>query len=187
MAALSLTMSAIAAQAANIQIPSLPYTITTPGTYVLTSSLSCPANFQIGISVNSQVAGPIVVDLKGFSLEAYSPGTDLAAVAVQSNFTNSNITIRNGTILGFITGVAVGYDPATGISAGYVSNVHLEHLTFGSSSLNPILIQRGANVHFNKVNSSSVSYCIFFAGVYGIQDNGTQSGNSYSNNSFDGY
>src|SRR5271163_2271065 len=68
-AALSLIMSAIVAQPADIKISSLPFNITAPGTYVLTGNLSTQIVGATGdINISTNIAGPVVLDLKGFSI-----------------------------------------------------------------------------------------------------------------------
>src|SRR5215469_13468265 len=80
MAALGLTMSAtLMGQSVNtpaitskIPINSLPFNITAPGTYVvtrnLTFSVSSGGNPVAAITVPTSLSGPVVIDLKGFTL-----------------------------------------------------------------------------------------------------------------------
>jgi hypothetical protein len=60
-AALGLIMIALSAQAANITIPSLPFTISAPGTYVLAANMSFTsqqnANAQGAISIPANLQG----------------------------------------------------------------------------------------------------------------------------------
>jgi hypothetical protein len=72
MAALSLLMSATALQVANIQIKYLPYTISAPGTYVLTTNLTTSINYSssqgTAITILTTVPGPVVLDFKGYTI-----------------------------------------------------------------------------------------------------------------------
>jgi hypothetical protein len=94
---LSLMMSAITPHAAEISIISLPYHITVPGTYILKSNLSASGVFVAGITVDSAVAGPIVIDLKGFTISGANAPAG-AIIYILDNPTASRITIRNGTM-----------------------------------------------------------------------------------------
>jgi hypothetical protein len=42
------------------------------------------------------------------------------------------------------------------------------------------------DVQFNQVNNSSIYKCNFIGGQYGIQDQGTEGNNAFTDNSFDG-
>jgi hypothetical protein len=118
------------------------------------------------------VPGPVILDLGGFTIFAYpNSGSSVAGISVQSNPTGSRITIRNGGITMFQSEVQAGS------STSYLSNVHFEHLS----------LQHGATgVSFIQVNSSTVSDCSFTDVYFGIQDEGSQGGNDYVDDSFDG-
>jgi hypothetical protein len=64
----------LAAQSANIQISSLPFAITAPGTYVVTGDLTFSSPPQpngasvAAITISTALSGPVVVDLKGLAL-----------------------------------------------------------------------------------------------------------------------
>jgi hypothetical protein len=175
MAAFSL-LSALSAQAANIQIMSLPKNITTPGTYVLTANLTCPTPVS-AITINLLVAGRVIIDLNGFTLSPYpNTGSLVGAILILGNPTASKIIIQNGTIYGFWVGVDVNPNGAVQ-SPLYLSNIHVQNVTFAN--------ERSADVVYNQVNSSSVSDCVFTGGtLFGIQDFYSQTGNQYSNISF---
>jgi hypothetical protein len=62
-------LSALSAQAANIKISSLPFAITAPGTYVVTGNLTFAATTNVAaITISTAIQGPVIVDLKGFTL-----------------------------------------------------------------------------------------------------------------------
>jgi hypothetical protein len=185
-AALSLIMSAITAQAADIQITRLPYNISVPGTYILTSNLSANVLGGFPITVDSAVAGPIIIDLKEWTLAVSDQ--NIGAIYIVSNRTASSITVRNGTIEGstpgFLTGygVVVNEDINFGIpTTNYVSNIHIEDMTFSNFYY---------AVDFNQTNSSSITDCDFTSVPHslmvGIIDVASQGGNHYKNDSFDG-
>jgi hypothetical protein len=170
MAALSLTMSAIAAQAANIQISALPFNIVAPGTYVVTANLN---GSQGGIAITSQT-GPVVVDLRGHTITGPGGDSGIGILVGPSSTNASSITVRNGTVQNFGNGVAV-----QALGNAYLSNVYVEKITFTNIPVECVLFQH--------VNSSTISGCIFNGTTqYGILDANSQGGNRYSNNTFDG-
>jgi hypothetical protein len=176
----------------DIKISSLPFTITTPGTYVLSSNLSLsgappvqgglspivnPADYAI--TINTAAAGPVILNLKGYTL---SGNYVAVAVFVQNTSNATSTTIENGTLQGFDYGVVAGFN-APSITS-FLSNVDIENITFYGDETVDVL--------FSQVNSSTVSNCTFIGAIpghspteYGIEDGGTQTGNRYSNNSFD--
>jgi hypothetical protein len=164
---------------APIQISALPFNITAPGTYVLTSNKS---SVDPAITINTSVAGPVVLDLGGFTILSNNGGTSSGGVSVPANPTGSSITIRNGTIQGFYDGIQV----QTGSATGYVSNIHIEKINLSNS--------RWAGVEFFQVNSSSIIDCSVTApggsgsavSQWGIRDLSSEGGNRYVNISFDG-
>jgi hypothetical protein len=172
---LLLTLAIGNSYSATIPINSVPATISSPGTYQVTRNLVCTVAIP-AITINSPKAGKIVLDLNGFTLS--STGVNISGVSIE-NPTNSSITVRNGTLSEFFVGVDV--NPA---GPGWVSNVHLESLVF--------LADRQTNVQFSQVNASSVTDCSFVGlpgrslSIYGIKDLGTQTGNRFANDTFDG-
>jgi hypothetical protein len=174
MAAFGLIMSALSAPAADKQITYVPFTITSPGKYVLASNLNCPSD--PAINLNPSVSGPIIIDLNGHTLS----GLGGAGVFIQGYgnpiLDQSSVIVRNGTIEGFQVGVSVGW----------TTNVQIRNITFHNNTI--------YGVDFNHVNLSSVSNCNFINDVTGyiyqstgIQDYDTQGGNQCTNNHFDGH
>jgi hypothetical protein len=171
MAAFGLAMSALSVQSANIKISSLPFYITAPGTYVLTGNPSyVGGGTNPAISINGTIAGPVIVDLKGFTITS-DVGTDYkACVSISGGTGLYPITIRNGTIATFEEGV-LDYQ---------VPNVTVNNVTFN-------LDVQG--VMFEFVTASTVNNCHFNGqwsglGSNGIEDYETPGGNSYNDNTF---
>jgi hypothetical protein len=157
-----------------IPITAVPFAITAPGTYVLSSNLTSFAS-QPAITIDSPTAGQIILDLGGFTLQ-FNPnfGPGHSGIAIQSNSTSSNITIRNGTVQHF--GVGVDVNP---LATGFLSNIHINNITFTGDI--------PAGVQFHQVNSSSVTNCTFTqCSFYGIRDLDTQTGNQYGYDAFNG-
>ncbi|SRR5581483_3825332 len=86
-------------------IAALPHTITAPGIYCLKNSLNAAGN---AITVN---ADDVVLDLNGHALNGNGTGVGVGAAD------RSRVTVRNGTIRGFVSGVQL---TTTGKSEGHV-------------------------------------------------------------------
>ena len=100
-------------------ISTTPFTISQPGSYYLTTNLfGSGLNHGINIAAND-----VVLDLNGFAITG--PAVVYAGVFVSGSFTN--VTVRNGTIKGWVDGVRIFGDAA--------KNIVLDHLnisdTFG--------------------------------------------------------
>jgi hypothetical protein len=62
------------AKTSTIPISYLPFNITAPGTYVLTRNLTYNGGSSgTAITISTTVAGPVVLDLKGFTISAVNP------------------------------------------------------------------------------------------------------------------
>ena|ERR1700730_11868159 len=168
MVALNLIMIAIPTQATEIVISAVPYSITAPGTYFLGSNLTYTGT-NYAITINVAAEGNVELDLKEFTINCNVYGS--LGIGI-TNPTGSSITVENGTIQGF------WYD----LWAMDSNNVHVKHINF-TSGQQPTDTQ----LYFYFVSYSSVSDCIF-AGTAGdcIIDSFTTSGNSYTNDVFEG-
>jgi hypothetical protein len=80
------------------KITSLPYTISTPGFYYLSSNLTSSSS---GINIKSS---NVTVDLMGFKITG--PGGLGYGISIYKDTASlENVEIRNGTINGFYTGI----------------------------------------------------------------------------------
>ncbi len=79
-------------------ISALPFTISSPGSYVVTGELQTTPGAN-GITVN---ANHVTIDLAGFSLIGNGGGTGILAPGGQDN-----ITIRNGTVRSWGRGISI--------------------------------------------------------------------------------
>jgi hypothetical protein len=86
---------------AQTRITSLPYTITTSGTYVLDGSLDYNSSSAVAIQIN---ASNVTVDLNGNSINNLGAGPATQAVGINA-FNEPNVTIRNGQIVGFFRAI----------------------------------------------------------------------------------
>jgi hypothetical protein len=127
------------------------------------------------ITINGDIAGPVIIDLKGFTLTSDVPTEFKPCVSISGSTGLYPITIRNGTITMFEQGV---FDSG-------VPNVTVNNVNFN---------QDVVGVDFRFVTGSTVNNCHFTvvgsniggAAPYGISDYQTPGGNSYNNNTFVG-
>lgn len=115
----------------NAQSITLPYTISQPGSYVLTSNLTGVAG-QDGIIIS---ANDVTLDLNGFSLIGV-PGSSAGVSA-----SGSGIAVINGTIRGW---------SGNGINGWSAHNARLKSLSIMSCAIGAIVGE-----------GSSVSHCVF--------------------------
>jgi hypothetical protein len=193
-ASFSLMMNALSAQSAspNIKITYLPFNITAPGTYVLTGNMTgIPVVEPVGteslgvINIATNIPGPVIVDLKGFTITSGDGGissndeleTCIDIGGLTPGVTNLYpITIRNGTIKVWGFGVVAGVGSFT--HPVYLSNITIQNVVFGPS------IDQSSSIQFFMVNSSTINNCTFDTD-YGVFDDYSLGGNSYSNDTFD--
>lgn len=151
--------------ARTIKISFLPFNITAPGTYVLTGNLDASAG---GINISTALAGPVIVDLKGFTIlgnhrnpTAINIGEPLTP-GIANTFP---ITLRNGTIQFSPQGLIASASPA------FISMLTIHNIDFVNS-----------NVSLGQVNSSLVSHCTFKFSEFA--DGGSVGGNRYIDDNF---
>ena len=137
------------------QITSLPFTISASGSYILTGNLSGATGITI-------TADNVTLDLEGFSLT----GTGSSSVVAVSG-SHSNITLRNGSVIGIATGVGVA-----AVDFASAKDSHITNLTASagdSASLSPnMVVNLGAN--------TTLSNCELIGGPGGITDGVKMSG-----------
>ena len=104
-----------------IAINSVPYTITSSGNYILNKDLFFNATKGTAISINSS---DVTLDFAGYVLQdglGTLAGANVTGVALATNNLNIvNVTIQNGTIRGFQTGIFLA-----GLSKGQSSTGHV--------------------------------------------------------------
>jgi hypothetical protein len=172
MAALGQIMSATAVQAANIQITSLPFTISTPGTYVVTRDLSYSSQQGAAINILTTLAGSVVLDFQTHTITGAggeSFGVEIGGVSEYAE-NSYPITIRNGTIQGFLIGIDAEQGNRAKTTELTVKSMNLWTMMYGAKLLN--------------TSHSSINNCVFTETSYGINDDGTGANNSYVNNTF---
>jgi parallel beta-helix repeat protein len=126
------TMKSLAQIEPRTPISSLPFTITVPGSYYVTTNLAGTAA-NSGISINS---GNVTVDLDGFTLQGV-PGSYNGVVVMG---TYDNVVVQNGTLTGW------GACGANAESYGFPRNLVFEHLTLSANGSAGLLAEAGSLV-----------------------------------------
>jgi hypothetical protein len=111
---LALMSSVFAVSAYATTIESVPFTITTSGTYKLDGDLALSGTGQTAIKVH---ASNVVIDLNGSTIS--TSDTTLSNLGIVTSSTTTNVTIQNGTIRGF------GVDIFLSGGQALVHNLHL--------------------------------------------------------------
>jgi hypothetical protein len=169
----------------NTQIRALPFTISSPGTYVLKSDLTYSGNgnnFNQGaIIINAASGGTVILELKGFTItnagnnDPTTGGSFTSGISIQSfpGGTPPVVTIRNGTITNFATGI---YDVGA-------SDITINRVVFNQNnqgvSLQSVANATVNNCQFNGKNATGGG--IPSAGIYDVSSPG---GNAFHNNTF---
>lgn len=136
------TMKSLSQIEPRTPISSLPYTISTPGSYYLTTNQTGSA---VAIAINS---GNVTLDLNGFTVQG---GTSYG-IAINGNYTN--IIVRNGTIANFAGNGVDGY------TYGYPRNVLFENLTVSGCG------NRGIATYYDSVIRNCRVYGTSGLGIY---------------------
>ncbi len=92
-------------------ITALPAIITVQGVYCFTGDLI--TSMTSGAAIDIQ-ADNVVLDLNGFKLGGLGGGTGTGATGINSN-NRQNITIKNGTVRGFLYGILLGGSGSQGL------------------------------------------------------------------------
>lgn len=104
LALLALVLGSTPARAETVNctpITSLPAVINTQGIYCFTGDLTTANNGGAAIEIQTN---NVVVDLNGYKLGGLAVGTTTVTKGIHAN-ARQNITIKNGTVRGFLVGV----------------------------------------------------------------------------------
>ena len=93
------------------------YTISAPGLYCLDTDVIMAASFTAGNAIEI-AANYVTLDLRGHKVHGANAGVGTRANGIHA-FNRRNVTIKNGTVWGFSTGVALDASTPTTL-AGYV-------------------------------------------------------------------
>jgi hypothetical protein len=172
------TMKSIAQVEPRTPISSAPYTVSTPGSYYLTTNL----NVTVGDAMDITASG-VTLDLNGFTVSSTDPGNTGTGIMLAGG--NADITILNGHVRGGVIYSGGGYIGSgfgngifwTGsnipfnirISGVWVSGCLLEGINMGilrSTVVESCTVQ---NVGGDGIVAASVSHSVVYqSGYYGI-------------------
>ena len=135
-----------------------PFTIGTSGSYHLTGNLTVAGTTN---AINVTVSN-VTIDLNGFSITG--PGsTESIPIGINASG-QSDVTVENGTVTGFGTGVEVG-------PSGIVKNVHADANGGGISGANNSLIQ-GCTANNSTQPGGAAIFCVAACAISGNTANG---------------
>ena len=137
-------------------ISSLPFVISQPGSYYLTTNLTDTASTN-GIIVQ---ADDVTIDLCGFALSGSSVFTPYSSGVYTGFDLRNNLTVRNGTIRDW------GFQ---GVRGGYLNNSHFENLRIYGNVEGGITVGHGCVIR-RCVAQSNGGIAIYAAGDSVITD-----------------
>lgn len=129
------------------------YVISQPGSYYLTTNI-------VGVNSNNAIkitANNVTLDLDGFTVQGVSTSTAfLYNMGIYIAGTQTNVTVRNGNIVGWGQGIFSG-SPAS-------ANLTFENLHFAYCYLGPSFAASGMDI----LGAATVHNCSFDGCFYGI-------------------
>lgn len=137
-------------------INTIPYVINTQGVYCFKQHLATDITSGNAITINTN---NVVIDMNGFKLGGLIAGPTTEAVGIYG-FDRQNITIRNGSIRGFIRGIFLAgtspYDDSQGhliegVRADGNTRVGIAVEGRGSVIRGNQVVQTGGTTHFSDV------------------------------------
>jgi hypothetical protein len=135
-----------------IPITTVPAVIDVPGLYCLVSDLASSSPIADAIRIE---ANNVVLDLKGHRLGGLSAGPATQATGIYV-FQRQNVTIRNGTVRGFLVGILVQDFPPYSASMGHV----IEDIRADHNLADGIVVQgQGSVVRRNRVLATGGGTC----------------------------
>jgi hypothetical protein len=148
-------------------ISAVPATITAQGRYCVTVPLVYAAGGGVAIWVQSDF---VTIDLGGFTLDGSGYGPATTATGIYA-LKRRNLVIRNGRLRGFMYGIRLDDDAATGYTAG--GGHQVEDVQVDACTVRPIWVQgRGNRVRGSVVTRSGGSTFYSSIGVIGIETRG---------------
>jgi hypothetical protein len=140
------------------RVTRLPATLARPGLYCLVGDLATSSATGAAITVE---ADDVVLDLNGWTLDGSAAGSSTEAVGIRS-VDRSNVTVKNGTVRGFRTGVLIFGLPATG--GHVVEGIRADRNTGEGLSV----AGRGAHIRRNQVLHTGGSTAPLTTRAFGI-------------------
>jgi hypothetical protein len=146
-------------------IMSVPYTITQPGHYCLSRSVTTSIASGAAITI---AADFVWLDLNNFALDATAAGPSTVATGI-STYDHHHVTVRNGTVTGFMNAVLLD-------SAASDGNLTVEGIRADRNTLTGISVRGNAGGHVirdNLVTNIGGTTFVNLTGVTGITLSGT--------------
>lgn len=144
-------------------ISAAPFTITSPGSYYLTTNLTVSSGNAINISNNS-----VMLDLNGFVITSTSPSPNGTAINIGSNV--RNVTIVNGFIESGVTNNGAssysGSGFVNGINGSLVYNVRVNGISVSGVLTRCIFLGSGGAGANNAVAESCIARTCGGNGIY---------------------
>ncbi len=157
------------------EIISVPTVITTQGVFCFKQNLGA-AN-DVGIYIDIQVNN-VTIDMNGFKLGGLPAGPSTMAIGIGAD-NRRNITIRNGSIRGFHTGIDLEQSVSDSSSGHLIEDVLIDGATVMGISVDGkgVTIRNNRIVNTNHVDSamSPASYLPANGGGFNPADHGTLS------------
>jgi hypothetical protein len=147
-------------------ITSLPYNISAQGIYCLRGNLNTSMAIGHAITIN---ADNVVLDLNGFKLDGLSGGTGTLADGIYA-YQRKNITIRNGTVRGFMEGILLGdFEPFTTSQSHLIEDIRADMNTYVGIQVvgrgNIIRNNQVVNTHGSTTNKSPLAIVAYGPGA----------------------
>lgn len=156
-------------------ISSVPYTITSPGTYVLANNFSYGSATGAAITINS---ANVTLNFNGHFLASTTASPSNSGVTVNQV---QNVTIENGTADGFHYGIYFPNGSGSGVNTGHiVENMRITHNNIGIY----LYYGSGCLIQNNYVNGFNTNYPV---GIYVGQGGGNQLIRNRVLNCYDGF
>ena len=142
-------------------ITSVPATITTQGIYCLTGDLSTTMTSGYAIAL---YASNVTIDLNGYKLGGLGAGPGTSAIGIYA-YQMKNITIKNGSVRGFMNGIAFDDASPYTTSSGHL----IEDIRADGNTWNGIeVVGTGIIVRNNQVVKTGGSTVIGRGSAHGI-------------------
>ncbi len=153
--ALALCSVPLATTQAQTVINSLPYTISTPGDYVLGGNLTYNVATSGAAAITFNV-GNVTLDFAGHFISGLGAGSNTGAYGLYGS-NRANITVQNGSIVGFFYGIYFNGSNSTGANntGNVITNMRLPSNTlYGINLIYPTTC-RVENCQINKTGGST--------------------------------
>ena len=140
------------------------------------------------ILVPTNLAGPVILDLKGFTLTSNGASvTASVGVGIGGGFVGPfvanafPITVRNGSLNSFAVGIEASQAEPGPLLPPPLTNIAIRNMTF---FLLQAPVANSTGIIFFEVDSSTIKNCIFNNCAFGISDILSAGGNQYTDLTF---